>query len=357
MENIEEKMSTTLNDIAKTVGVRISTVSRVLNNKPNPIKISEATRRKIQAAAKELGYHPSAAARALATKRTGHIGFILSDDITGGWQNVYFTRYLAGLERAVRRRGYGLNISIYNLTNVDTFVFPSKIGQRSVDGLVLSGYVEEAIIHRFREFGIPCISLGQDTESVGLIPTIATDDVSGVLQAIHYALKLGHRRFLLQHSKTRRGREKAGLIAQRVKNDPYAQDIQVLLAESPEWMDYSAGKPLIETWLAIPKADRPTVIMASDQTMVTALRELDARGVNCPRDVSLICSCESLICQFTKPQLTCVDFNDELLAEAAADMLLDHLDQGKPLTPEMSRNDYPCNLVVRESCGKPPEVK
>jgi DNA-binding LacI/PurR family transcriptional regulator len=52
-----------------------------------------------------------------------------------------------------------------------------------------------------------------------------------------------------------------------------------------------------------------------------------------------------------------LDFKDELLAETAAEMLLDHLDLGKPLTPEMSKNDYPCDFVIRESCGKPPEVK
>ncbi len=350
-------MNITLNDIAKAVGVRISTVSRVLNNKPNPIKISEATRRKIQVAARDLGYHPSAAARALATKRTGHIGFILSDTIAGGWQNAYFCRYLAGLERAVRRRGYGLNISIYNLTNVDTFVFPSKIGQRSVDGLILAGYVEEAIIHRFREFDIPCISLGQDTESVGLIPTIACDDVTGFLPAVRYAAKLGHRGLLLHHSRTRRGREKAHLVADQAEHDPDARGCRIILTEASEWMDYSAGKPLVETWLAIPANERPTAIMSCDQVFVTAIRELDARGLSYPRDVSLICGCESLICQTTNPQLTCVDFHDEQLAEIAADMLMDHLDRGTPLTPEMSRNDYPCDLVIRESCGKPPELK
>jgi DNA-binding LacI/PurR family transcriptional regulator len=343
-------LTATLNDIAKVVGVRISTVSRVLNDKPNPIKISEVTRRKIQAAAEELGYHPSAAARALATKRTGHIGFILSDTIAGGWLNVYYARYLVGVEQATRRRGYGMNISIYNLSNVDTFVFPTKVGQRSVDGLVLSGYVEEAIVHRFREFGVPCISLGQDTESAGLIPTIANDDVAGTTQAIQYAAKLGHRTIFFQHSKTRRGREKANLIIQQIRNDPDAKDCRIVLTEPAEYMDYTAGKPLVEAWLAIPKEQRPTVIMASDQTLVMVLRELEARGLKCPRDVSLICGCDTLLCQLSNPQLTGIDYNSEELAETAVDMLMDHLDLGKPLTPEMSRNDYPCKLVVRESC-------
>ena len=67
----------TLKKIAEEVGVQESTVSRILNKKYSSIKFSEETRKKVTETAERLGYQPNAAARALATKRTGYLGSIL----------------------------------------------------------------------------------------------------------------------------------------------------------------------------------------------------------------------------------------------------------------------------------------
>ncbi len=342
-------------DIARAVGVKIPTVSVVLNNKTNPIKISEKTRSHILRVAKELGYQPNAAARSLVTKRTGHIGYIMSDQIAGGLANAYFAAYLSGVEKACRTRGYGLNVSLYNLTDVDSFIFPSRVSGKTVDGLILSGYVEAAIVRRFLEFGIPCISLGQDVEVAELVPTLAADDVEGLFQAVEYAAQLGHRRFLHNHSPRRRGREVARLLAERIKKSPLTRDCLLIDIEPPTGhCDYSAGKPLVEAWLAIPEDQRPTAIFASDQTLQVVLKELDKRNLKCPRDVSLVSNCESPLCEFANPALTAVDHKMEHTGEVAAQMMIDHLKSGKPLTPEKSLNNYPCNFIIRESCGTPP---
>lgn len=349
-------MSVTLNDIAQAIGVRISTVSRVLNNKPNPIKISDETRTRILETAKAMGYHPFAAGRALATKRTGHIGFMLSASIAGGLSNVYFSLYLSGIERVCRRRGYGLNVSLYNLSNVDTFIFPSRIGQKTVDGLILTGYVEAAIVHRFRDFGIPCISLGQDTEVAELIPTLSVDDVDGLFQAVEYAAGLGHRRVLHSHAPTRRGHEVARLLEERVRANAATREV-VITAIPPATghCDYTAGAPLVEAWMNLPEKERPTVIMASDQTLQVVLRELDKRGLKCPRDVSLISNCDTSLCQYANPPLSAVDPHTEAVGEAGANLLIDHLTKKTPLGPWQSNNAFPCTFTSRESCGRPPE--
>ena len=65
--------SVTLRDVARFAGVSSATVSRVMNN---PDAVSEQLRARIEVAIKHLGWVPSAAARALATQRTGTIGAI-----------------------------------------------------------------------------------------------------------------------------------------------------------------------------------------------------------------------------------------------------------------------------------------
>ncbi len=344
-------MAVTLKDIARIVGVKEPTVSRVLNGRPNPIKISEKTHQKIIQTAKALGYQPNAAARALATQKTGHIGFILSDSIAEGWANVYFAQGLSGVEQTTRERGYGLNISIYNLSNIDSFVFPKRVSQRSVDGLVLTGYVEAAVVHRFKEFGIPCVCIGDNLEVAELIPTVSGDVVGGLFQAVRYISDLGHRRILFDAGIHRRDRQVGQLLIERAKNDPETAECQIILPDIPQsGGSYNAAEPLIEYWLAFPQTERPTAIIANDQILLAFLRQLRKRNFSCPKDVSLISTCNTHLCEFADPTLTAIRQDLKRLGRFAVNMLIDSLENDTPLTPEMSRNDFPCELIIRESC-------
>jgi LacI family transcriptional regulator len=330
----------------------VGTASSILGRRAENFAV--ATRKAVLQAAEELNYQPNATARALATRRTGHLGFILSDSIAGGWLNAYFARYLAGVERASRRRGYGLNVSLYNLSNLDTFVFPARVGQRSVDGVILTGLVEAEVVRQFRELEIPTISLGQDIEIAGLIPSISSDDVSGETEALRHAIRMGHRKILKLSPPSRRGMDVSRQVIERLQQDPETAHCQIeLIPPAYGYCDYSAGVPMLEHWLAQPPEQRATLVMGSDQSLVTFLKGLQQRGLSCPADVSVISICETLLCEMSHPAMTAVDYNLEDMGELAVNMLIDHLDLDKPLTAEMSRNDYPCKLVVRESCVKP----
>jgi DNA-binding LacI/PurR family transcriptional regulator len=347
-------LAVTLTDIARVVGVKKATVSRVLNDKPNPVKVSDETKRKIFQAVKDLGYHPNAAARSLTTRRTGHIGFILSDTIADGWANAAFAQVLAGVENASHKLGYGLNISRYNLSNLDSFVFPPRVGQRSVDGLVLTGYVEAAVVMRFREFGIPCVCIGDNVEVGGMVPTIACDIVDGLFQSVEYAAKLGHRRVMYCNEPTRRGRETGQLLIDRARTHPETAACQITLKEFPNGVgNYKDGKPMMEYWLSKPQDQRPTLILGSDQAFVAFLVEMDNRGFHCPKDVSLISCCDTRLCEFAFPALCAIHYDMVKFGEMGAEMLIRHLEQGEPLTSQMSCLE-PCRVVVRKSVGAVP---
>lgn len=345
-------MNARLQDIADRVGVRCSTVSVVLNNRRGTVRVSEKTRQSILQTAKELDYHPNLSARAMKTKRTGHVGFVLSDRVTGGFANMYFAQHLVGIEQVCRARGYGVNVSLYNLSNIDSFVFPPRVGERSVDGLILAGYVQADVVTRFREFGIPCICIGDNLEVAELIPTISCDIVGGLHQAIAHAASLGHRRIGFCEEPDRRGREVAQLLAQRVAGDPATSHCQLRVIQLPEARnDYSDARPLAEWLVSQPAGVRPTALLATDQTLVALLGELARHGLRCPRDLSLISNCDTVLCEFCVPQLTAVNLDVAALGAIAAELLLNHLDQGALLDGSVSRNDAPCKLVIRNSCS------
>jgi LacI family transcriptional regulator len=345
-------MTVRVPDIAKIVGLSAPSVYQILA-KPDHPRYSAATRHRVLKAAEEMGYHPNSAAKALSTKRTGHIGFILSDTIADGWANAAFAQVLAGVENTCHKLGFGLNISRYNLSNLDSFVFPPQVGQRSVDGLVLTGYVEAAVVQRFREFGIPCVCIGDNVEVGGMIPTIACDIVDGLFQAVQYAVRSGHRRIVYWIEQTRRGREVGQLLIDRSRNNPLTAPCQITLKGFPnELGNYNDGKSMMEDWLSGSREERPSLVIATDQALVGFLMEVVKKGFQCPRDISLMSSCDTRLCEFTFPPLSAVHYDLTKFGEIGATMLIDHLNDGKALTGQMSRTE-PCRFLVRESLGPP----
>jgi len=303
-------------------------------------------------AARECSYHPNAAARALSTRRTGHLGFILSDTVADGWANATFAKVLSGVETACHKCGYGLNISRYNLTNLDSFVFPPRVGQRSVDGLILTHYVEAAVVRRFQEFGIPCVCIGDNLEVGGMIPTIACDIVDGLFQAVEYGASLGHRRVVYWNERTRRGREVGRLLIERARANPSTSECRVTMQEIPGGLaNYNDGKPIMDYWISLPKEDRPTFVIASDQALLAFLVELVGRDFRCPEDLSLVSSCDTRLCEYSFPPLCSVSYDLEGYGELGAEMLIRHLEEHIPLGPEMSRME-PCRMNLRKSVGR-----
>jgi LacI family transcriptional regulator len=341
-------MSVSLQKIAQEAGVSRAAVCMALRDNPT---ISASRRKEIREIARRLGYQPNAAGRALITHRMGQIGFILSDTIADGWSNAMFSQALAGVEAACHARGYGLTISRYNLSNVDSFIFPPKVSQRSVDGLVLTGFVEAAIIHRFHEFGIPCVSVGDNVEVAGLIPTIACDIVDGLFQAVAAAVRLGHRHVLYSHDVTPRGREVGRLFCERVRNSPETSGCRVDLYEVADGKgNYADAQPLIQHWQGQDSRRRQTLIIASDQTIIGMVSECITRGIACPEQVSLISVGDSRMCEVAWPPLTAIRNDLAHYGHLAVNLLIDHLDDKKPLSLEMSRIE-PCTLTIRKSLG------
>lgn len=344
-------MAPTINDIAQVAGVTKSTVSVVLNNRSSLIKVSDATRDKIHNAARDLGYHPNAAARALSTKRTGQLGFILSDEITGGFDNVYFANTMSGVEKACRKRGYGLSVSLYNLSNIESFVMPPKVGQKAVDGLVLTGYVEADVVERFRQLDVPCVCIGDNVEISHLIPTFAGDIEDGMKKMLCHAARCGHQNIWYVSAHTRRSVEAIEKATSLARQDAVCErlDVEVILSPVAK-CDYSAAGPLLDQWLACDPAVRPSLIICTDQTAVAMLQLMAERGLSCPDDLALVACGDSTLAAYATPPLTALAQQMDNISDYAVEVLINHIEKETPLTPATSRGDWLFELVARKSC-------
>jgi LacI family transcriptional regulator len=190
-------MRVRLKDIADAVGVQPPTVSVGLNNKQTTIRVSDETRQRILDVAREMGYIRDASALALSTGKTGRLGVILSDTVTSHWANPYFAQLLTGAEAASREAGYGLQISSYNISNIEGFITPHKIATRAVDGYVLLGSTDADVLDKLRQLDVPFVCIKETEEDATPVDSVVSDLKGVMIEAMEYAAGMGHRRFAL----------------------------------------------------------------------------------------------------------------------------------------------------------------
>lgn len=103
-----------MKDIAAACGVSVATVSKALNNQED---IGEETRQRVKKAAKELGYHPNASARALKTNRSYNLGVLYREESGSGLTHGYFPRFLNISER--RQSTQGMTLLFYQIQSFE----------------------------------------------------------------------------------------------------------------------------------------------------------------------------------------------------------------------------------------------
>lgn len=122
-------MSVTLRDVAQIANVSVKTVSRVVNHQG---EISEATRRRVQAAIEQLGYHPNVLARSLVSRRSNTLAVVAF-----GLDYYGPSHTITGIEQKAEELGYSLLLSLASRPDdpdVDSLLAP--LVARQVDGII-----------------------------------------------------------------------------------------------------------------------------------------------------------------------------------------------------------------------------
>ena len=143
----------TLRDVAKLAGVSPFTVSTVLNGARSSTRVSDATRERIHAAAKELGYRPNALARSLQSRRTNIIGLYFG---YGSLEphDPFHAEVLTGLQRGCEafRKDLMIHYSFHKHSVDEVF---SELAGGKIDGLVLLTSSKDPLVARVRYWSSP----------------------------------------------------------------------------------------------------------------------------------------------------------------------------------------------------------
>ena len=337
-----------LRDIAQDVGVSISAVSQVLRNKVGKVKVSETTRTKIFEAAERLNYEPQAAAKALVTGRTFNIGFLLSAKTTLGLANKFYSCVLSGVHAAAEQRGYSCIVGVYDLSSIDQFIMPAKVRQRKIDAVVITGFVEDAVVQRFVEHGIPFVIIGENAEfKTANVMSSGSDPVNRWKNLFEYLLKLGHRHINFGTIYSAYTQQCLDSTLKKIKTKFRCETF----SRAPDGADeFMFGEHMAQEWLS--RSERCSAIISNSHFCVGFLDYLYAHGGRCPEDISIVCTNDDVICKRCRPKLTTLSTPEFENAQQVTQVLIDLIEQKIDYTQAQSLCQKVWDdgrLIVRES--------
>lgn len=264
----------TILDVASRAGVSKSLVSLALSGSP---KVSEASRARIERAARELGYRPNAAARSLAAKKSRTLGVLVLD-----LHNPVFAEILDGVQTEVRKQGFstmlvsGGDDPARERDEIDTLL------QFQIEGLVLISHRLGAESLRQVAGEIPTVTVTRDDIAIPGMDMVCNDDVAGARMAVDHLVSLGHRRIVclsggdnpVSHARAQGYRE---AMAEHGLSD----DARIVAGGLTDTAGYRAATQALEY--------SPTALfVANDIAAMGAIAAVEESGRDVPQDISVI---------------------------------------------------------------------
>jgi LacI family transcriptional regulator len=329
--------------IAGELGVSITTVSKVLNNRDD---IGDATRARVLAKVAELGYQPNAVARSLTLRRTRTLGVVIPD-----LMHSFFVEIVAGLEAAASARGYGLLLCSSNEDPAKERQELDMLRQRQVDGIVLgsaSASGNTDLLQHIASLGIGLVMIDRDDHADVACDRVVTDD--------HEVGRLATAHLLSQGRKAVAHITGTQVLHARRRADGYRAALKAAgFKIRPEWLARGGFKEAdgykgMQTLLSLrPRID--AVFAANDPAAIGAMKAVWDAGLDVPGDVAVIGAGDIAMGDMLRVPLSTVSWSREDQGRAAAQLLLDRIDGGGRDRRRPQRIVIPPRLVVRRSSG------
>ncbi|TQQ02425.1 LacI family DNA-binding transcriptional regulator [Vibrio cholerae] len=330
----------TMKDIARLAGVSTSTVSHVINKSRF---VSDEIAERVNNAAQQLNYAPSALARSLKMNRTKTIGMLVTTST-----NPFFGEVVKGVERSCYHQGYNLILCNTEGDNQRMKASINTLLQKRVDGLLLMCSTLEGerldVFDRYPDIPIVVMDWGP---ILFASDKIQDNSLQGGYMAAKHLIECGHKEIgcitgpLIRHQA-------------QMRYEGYKRALaEAGIAINPDWIvesdfecegGYQAFEKLYQ------RGKLPSALFVSNDMMAMGvIQAASQRGLRVPDDLSLIGYDDVHIAKFMTPALTSIHQPKYRLGKAAVDTLLYRLEN--PDTTAQVVQLEP-TLVVRNSVRK-----
>lgn len=329
----------TIKDIAKILGISVSTVSRALKDHPD---ISVETKREVQALAKKLNYSPNIIALSLRNKKTFLIGVIIPEII-----HHFFSCVISGVEQIANQNGYNVVIFQSNEAYEREVSICQTILNSRIDGVLVSMAKTSFNGGHFRELqqaGIPIVFFDRICGDIDT-DRVIVDDFNGAYAAVQHLISVGCKRIAHlsapQTMQIAQKRQMGYIQALKDARIPIREDLIIQCDNQADAM--IVGEQLMQ------KAEKPDGIFAvNDLTAAGAMYAIKHLGYKVPEDVAICGFTDGLVSTLTDPTLTTVEQHGDKMGQMATELLLRRIQSEDETIPTVTRV-VKTNLIVRGS--------
>lgn len=334
--------SPTIADVANKAEVSTATVSRCLNQ---PDVVKPEVRERITNAINELGYVPSGAARALASRRTHTIGAVVPTI-----DNAIFSEAIQHLQSGLTQANYTLLLANSSYSLDEELREVRSLLSRGIDGIVLVGEMHHPGVYAaIEQQGIPYVNLWTYNPK-SKYSSIGFDHIKAGKQLAEHLLQLGHKEFGII-SGFQENNDRALLRFKGIQQTLKAKGLEI-----PE-------SKIIECRYSVEQANKslhklldrhPEITAISCGNDVLALGALSAareRDLKVPEQLSITGFDNMEIIPFLSPALTTVNSPSKRMGVHAAEYILNQI---RDKTLDVKHTELKAELIVRETTGPAP---
>ncbi len=331
-------MPSTIKDIAHSLGISPSTVSRALNDHP---QIKDETKVAVREMARKLNYSVNQAASGLRTNKTFSLGVVVPQI-----SNYFFSSVLGGMQKVASENDYQLLICQTNEKAEEEMRYIQSLVSGRVDGLLMSISQGTKDFDRLAEVlrGTPVVLFDRTSEK---IPTIhvEAEDYRGAYLATRHLLSRGIRKIAhlggprkLTVSQNRLRGYRDALEENAIPYDP------TLLAYCE--FDIDKVPEAINTILKH-HPDTKGIFAVNDEIAVEAILALKKLGIKIPEEMAIVGFGDYPIARIVEPNLTTISHYPAKIGERATHHLLKLINHREEAS--VMKEVIPCELIRRGS--------
>ena len=331
-----------LRDIAGRLNVAVCTVSRALNGDTGVGVVRAAS---IRALAEQMGYRPQPMRR----RRTRAVGLVISTSLHRDMQDPndrYFQQISWWMERLVTRHRMHLHLQFVN-RDAPIPEVPPIISENRVDGIILAGHPSVEFCKLCQSLSVPAVVISDTMERTGL-ESVMIDETDAIRELVQRLTTMGHREIAWISTERRypviaaaedaflNTASRAGL---NVRPEHVIHNLSPNLA---------GGRRAAEALLG--SSSLPTAfVFANDWMALGGLGHLQRRGIEVPKQISVIGRGNDTICDEADPRITTIDRRIEEILSLALDALVELIGHSR----EPVQHRIPARIVWRDSCTSP----
>lgn len=304
-----------MKDISIACGVSVATVSKALNGHND---IGEETKKLIRRTAKEMGYVPNSASKALKTHRTYNIGVLFMDESQSGLKHDYFSYVLDSFKRTIEQHGYDMTFINCCKTRTNRMSYLEHTRYRGFDGVAIAcvDFYAPEVMELVRS-SIPVVTIDHLFNNR---MAVISDNVKGMKDLLTFIHGRGHRRIAYIHG--------ADSAVTQSRLSSFYKTAEELGMEIPDeyvkeaaYRDTKATFAKTSELLDLPKP--PTCILYPDDfASFGGINAVKDRGLDIPQDISVAGYDGIRIGRHLEPQLTTLRQDTERLGAEAAENLI-----------------------------------